>query len=139
MDFVKAHVSDSEITILSQTYIDLQKLLSDNNLHMPNDAIFLGVTFIKSIVIPHFDTENVLVTTRGYHNFEITLVYDDKGYVQAPLLHRVYHRYVFYNAINEVQSRTGFILIGYVLPPTMDRKQYTNQYITIYDSIDYPN
>jgi hypothetical protein len=26
-----------------------------------------------------------------------------------------------------------------VLPPTIDRRFYTNQYITIYDSIDYPH
>ena len=106
---------------------------------MPNDAIFLGVTFIKSIVLPQFDSENILVTTRGYHNFEITLVYDSKGYVQVPILHRVYHRYIFYNAVNEVQARSGFILIGYVLPPNMDSSFYANQYVVMYDSIDYPH
>lgn len=56
MDFIKAHVEDAEITVLTTSYIDLNKLLADNNLHMPNDAIFLGVTFIKSIVLPQFDS-----------------------------------------------------------------------------------
>jgi hypothetical protein len=137
VDFTKAHISDPEITILTTSYIDLHKLLAANNLHMPNDAIFLGVTYVKSVPTPHFDTENMLVTTRGYHNFEITVVFDDKGLVVSTILHRVYHRYTFYNAVNEVQARSGFILMAYVLPPNLDVWDYRKQYITIYDSIDY--
>ena len=45
----------------------------------------------------------------------------------------------FYNAINEVQAKTGFILIGYVLPPDVDQTMFKKQYVAIYDSIDYPN
>jgi hypothetical protein len=139
LDFIRPHFLDPEITILTSSYIDLHKLLEDNGFHMPNDAVFLAVTFVKAIPLPHFDTENILVTTRGYHNFEITLVYDDKGYVTAPILHRVYHRYTFYNAINEVQASSGFILIGYSLPSTVDKSIFTKQYIALYDSIDYPH
>ena len=106
---------------------------------MPSDAIFLGVTFIKAIPHPTFDTENMLVTTKGYHNFEITVVYDEKGYVVSTILHRVYHRYLYYDAVNYVQARSGFILLGYVLPPDMDPTLFPNQYVTIYDSIDYPH
>lgn len=137
LDFIKAHVSDPEITILTTSYIDLNALLQKNNLHMPDDAIFLAVTYVKSVPTPQFDSENILVTTRGYHNFEITVAYDDKGYVISALLHRVYHRYTFYNAVNEVQARSGFILVGYVLPPNIVDTKYTKQYIGIYDSIDY--
>ena len=104
---------------------------------MPSEAIFLGVTYIKTVVSPHFDTENMLVTTRGYHNFEITVVFDDKGFVQSTILHRVYHRYIYYNAVNEVQSGNGFILMSYVVPPNIDIFNKTKQYIVIYDSIDY--
>lgn len=104
---------------------------------MPSDAIFLGVTFVKVTPSPHFDTENILITTRGYHNFEITVVFDDKGSVQSAVLHRVYHRYIYYNAVNEVQAANGFILMSYVVPPGMDIVNKTKQYIVIYDSIDY--
>lgn len=64
------------------------------------------------------------------------MAYDDKGYVASVLLHRVYHRYTFYNAANEVQSRSGFILMSYLLPPGI-AGNYTKQYVTLYDSIDY--
>lgn len=139
LDFIKAHISDPEITILTTSFIDLKALLEKNNFHMPDDAIFLAVTYVKSVPTPQFDSENILVTTRGYHNFEITVAYDDKGYVISALLHRVYHRYTFYDAVNEVQARTGFILMGYVLPPSIVSSKYVRQYITIYDSIDYPH
>ena len=56
VDFIKAHIQDPEITILTTTFIDLKKLLEANNLHMPNDAIFLSTTFVKAIPSPHFDT-----------------------------------------------------------------------------------
>jgi hypothetical protein len=51
----------------------------------------------------------------------------------------VYQRYGFYNAVNEVQSRGGFIVIGYVLPPNIDPTGLRRQYITLYDSFDYPH
>lgn len=140
VDFVKAHVSDTEITILTTTFINVKKLLEENNLHMPNDAAFLAISYVKATYNPHFDVENVVVTTKGYHNFEITIVYDDSGHVQGTVLHRVYQRYSFYNAANEVQARSGFIVIGYVLPPNIDQTLgYRKQYITLYDSIDYPH
>ena len=69
MDFIRPHFLDPEITVLTTSFIDLHKLLEDNGLHMPDDAIFLAVTFVKAIPLQHFDTENILVTTRGYHNF----------------------------------------------------------------------
>ena len=120
--------------------MDVKKLLEANTLHMPTDAAFLAISFVKAVANPHFDIENVVVTTKGYHNFEITLVYDDKGHLQAPILHRVYQRYSFYNAANEVHSRNGFIVLSYVLPPNIDPDAgYRRQYITLYDSLDYPH
>jgi len=96
--------------------VDVRKLLDQNNMHLPDDACFLSISFVKSIFNPHFDTENVILTTRGYDNLEITLIFDDGGHVQAPILHRVYQRYAFYNAVNEVHAKSGFIIIGYVNP-----------------------
>ena len=69
IDFTRHPDSEEEINVLATNYIDMKKLLTDNNLHMPNDAKFLAVTFIKATYNPHFDTENILVTTHGYHNF----------------------------------------------------------------------
>jgi hypothetical protein len=107
---------------------------------MPIDACFLAVNFVKAQYNPHFDIENVVITTKGYDSFEITIVYDDTGRIQSTILHRVYQRYTFYNAVNEVQSRSGFIVIGYVLPPNIDPGfGFRRQYITLYDSFDYPH
>lgn len=64
------------------------------------------------------------------------MAYDSKGYVASAFLHRVYHRYTFYNAANEVQARSGFILMSYLLPPGIGDNN-TKQYVTLYDSIDY--
>jgi len=69
--------------------VDVRKLLAQNNMHLPDDACFLSISFVKSIFNPHFDTENVILTTRGY---------------------------AFYNAVNEVHAKSGFIIIGYVNP-----------------------
>ena len=138
VDFTR-HFTDPEITILRTTFVDLHKMLAENNYHMPDDAIFLAVAYVKTVPSPHFYSENMVVTTRGYHNFEIEMNYDNKGFLQAAVLVRVYHRYTFYDAVNEVQAESGFILIGYVLPATVDQTQYTKQYVTIYDSIDYSN
>ncbi len=141
VDFVKAHVSDAEITILTTSYVNVKKLLEDNNLHMPIDACFLAVSFVKAQYNPHFDIENVVVTTKGYDSFEITIVYDDDtNRIVSTILHRVYQRYSFYNAVNELQSRGGFIVMGYVLPPNIDPNlKFRKQYITLYDSFDYPH
>lgn len=56
IDFKKAHVSDPEITILGTSFIDMNKLLAKYDLHMPSDAIFLGVTLVKSINLPKSDS-----------------------------------------------------------------------------------
>ena len=107
---------------------------------MPTDASFQAISFVKATYNPHFDVENIVITTKGYHSFEITIVYDDSGHVQAPILHRVYQRYSFYNAYNEVHAKNGFIVMGYILPPNIDRKiGYRQQYVALYDSIDYPH
>jgi hypothetical protein len=83
---------------------------------MPNDANFLAVKFVKAVYNPHFDTENLIVTTRNYHNFEFTIVYDDAGKFISCILHRVYYRYGFYMALNDLQVSNGFIAIGYKIP-----------------------
>jgi hypothetical protein len=54
------------------------------------------------------------------------------------LLYRVYKRYSFYNALNEVHAKNGFIVVGYVLPYNVDQQAHRKQYISIYDSISYP-
>lgn len=92
---------------------------------------------MKSIFSPYFDTENIVITTRGYDNFEITLIFDDSGHVQAPILHRVYQRYAYYNAVNEVHAKNGFIIIGYINP--FQSEDQPKQYVALYDSIDYPH
>jgi hypothetical protein len=140
VDFVRPSFADDDITILTTTFVNVKKLLEDNNLHMPIDAAFLAITYVKATYNPHFDIENVLITTKGYNNFEVIVIYDDSGHVQGTVLHRVYQRYSFYNAVNEVHAKNGFIVMSYVLPPNMDQTLgYRKQYITLYDSIDYPH
>ncbi len=140
VDFVRAHASDPDITLLTPNYVDVKKLLEDNNLHMPIDASFQAITFVKPISHPLFDAENIVITTKGYNNFEITVFYDKEGRVQGQILHRVYQRYSFYNAINEVHAKNGFVVVSYVYPPNMDQSlPFGKQYVTLYDSIDYPH
>ena len=67
------------------------------------------------------------------------MVFDDNGMPVSTVLHRIYHRYTIYDAVNEVQARSGFILMGYVVPPNVDQTRYTKQYVVMYDSIDYPH
>ena len=67
------------------------------------------------------------------------LAYDENGRVAASLLHRVYQRYSFYNAVNEVHAKNGFIVTGYTLPPTINQSLYRKQYVAVYDSLDYPH
>jgi len=51
----------------------------------------------------------------------------------------VYQRYAYYNAVNEVQARNGFIVMGYIVPPNSPVSLHRHQYITLYDSLDYPH
>jgi len=62
--------------------------------------------------------ENILVTTNGFHNFEITLIYDKKGHIITQILHRVYYRYGYYNTVNYVKTTDlGYMAINYIIPP----------------------
>jgi hypothetical protein len=71
---------------------------------MPNEAYYMAITHTGVRHNPHFEMENILITTVGYHNFEITLIYDDDGHILSTVLHRVYYRYAFYNTANIVKS-----------------------------------
>jgi hypothetical protein len=139
IDFVKAHVSDAEITILTTSFVNVRQLLQDVKIHIPNDASFQAISYVKSNVIPHFDSENIVITMKGFDNFEIMLIYDEDGRLQTQVLHRIYKRYAFYNTFNEVHARNGFIVVGYIFPPNMVSDVYRKQYIALYDSIDYPH
>lgn len=67
------------------------------------------------------------------------MLYDDKGQIVSTVLHRVYYRYGFYNAVNEVKATNGFIAINYVIPSTFESMpNYKKQYVAIYDTYDYP-
>jgi len=55
VDFIKPFGVDNTITILATSFIDLRKLLEDNKLHMPSDAFFLAVDFVKSVYNPALD------------------------------------------------------------------------------------
>jgi hypothetical protein len=106
---------------------------------MPKDATFQSVTFNTATYNPHFDTENIIVTTKGYHNFEITIVYDETGHVISSILHRVYFRYGYYNSVNEVKATQGYVAFGFIIPPIFDyMTTYMKQYIAVYDTLDYP-
>lgn len=102
IDF-KHTLESKEIQILTTNFLDLNVLLKDNNLHMPKDAIFLAVTLTSTQENPHFEVENIVITTNGFHNFEVTLIYDEARLLSS-ILHRVYYRYAFYEAQNFVRS-----------------------------------
>lgn len=127
-----------DINIINTAYIDLNKLLNEHNFHMPNDAVFLAVTHTGFKYNPALEVENILVTTSGYHNFEFTLVYDDKGQLVGQLLHRVYYRYAYYNTHNYVRAANGYFAVAYVIPPVFEyMTDYSRQLIALYDTMDY--
>lgn len=118
--------------------MDLNKLLKDNNLHMPKDAFFEAVTLTNAQYnSPHFEIENIVVTTSGFHNFEITLVYDEARLISS-ILHRVYYRYAFYESTNFVRSAGNYLAVGYSLPEMFEWTEYSRQLIVVYDAKDYP-
>lgn len=78
-----------------------------------------------------------MITTRGYHNFEVTLVYDESGHIISTILHRVYYRYGFYEAYNQIRASQGYIAIGYTVPSIFASFPYAKQYVAVYDSDDY--
>ena len=71
------------------------------------------------------------MTTKGYDNFEISLVYDKAGFVSTSILHRVYKRYSFYDTFNDVHARSGFIVVGYILPPDVKDEAFKSQYVVL--------
>jgi hypothetical protein len=82
--------------------------------------------------------ENIVVTTHGFHNFELTLIYDDNGRILSTILHRVYYRYAFYESDNFVKSAGGYLAVGYTLPAVFEEwTPWTSQLIVVYDTRDY--
>jgi len=67
------------------------------------------------------------------------LIYDKAGFVTTSILHRVYKRYAFYDAYNDVHAKSGFIVVGYTLPPDIKDPTLKSQYVVLYDSLDYPH
>jgi hypothetical protein len=115
----------------------MNELLQKNNLHMPSDATFQAITFTGIDFNPQIEMERIIITTKGYHNFEVTIAYDESDQILSTILHRVYYRYGFYNAYNDVKSISGFVAIGYSLPNIYSIYDYKRQYIAVYDSNDY--
>lgn len=136
VDFTR-HSWESEIHILSIRYVDMNDLLKKNTMHMPSDATFQAITFAGLDVDEHFEKERIIITTKGYHNFEVLIVYDESDHIFSTILHRVYYRYSFYNAYNDVKSISGYVAIGYTLPNIYSIYNYTRQYIALYDTNDY--
>lgn len=112
-------------------------LLQKSGLHMPSDATFQGITFVGLEFNPHVEMERILITTKGYHQFEVTIAYDESDHISSTILHRVYYRYGFYNAYNYVKSISGYIAVGYTLPNIYSIYNYTKQFVAVYDSDDY--
>lgn len=136
VDFTR-HSWESEIHILSIRYVDMNELLKNNTMHMPSDATFQAITFAGLDVDEHFEKERIIITTKGYHNFEVLIVYDESDHIFSTILHRVYYRYGFYNAYNDVKSISGYVAIGYTLPNIYSIYNYSRQYIALYDTSDY--
>jgi hypothetical protein len=130
-------IGRDEISIRKVEYIDLAQTLVRQDLHLPSDASFQAVSLLGYKFNPHFETESVLVVTKGYHNIEFLIVYDDDSFVVSCLVHRVYLRYAFYNTVNEVAVTPGFFAVSYVVPPLFERDDYSEQYIVVYDTLDY--
>jgi hypothetical protein len=87
---------------------------------------------------PHFYLESVIVTTKGYHNLEVVLVFDDNGNVISQILHRVYYRYGYYMAANQVRTVHGYVAMTYIIPYAYEyQTNKSRQIIAVYDSDDY--
>lgn len=106
---------------------------------MPVDATFLAVSHTGFKYNPVFEMENILVTTNGFHNFEITIIYDQKGHIISQILHRVYYRYGYYTTTNYVKTTDlGYMAISYLIPPVAEYiSNYSRQLIALYDTKDY--
>lgn len=126
-----------EIQVLTSNYIDMNKLLKENNLHMPKDAYFLALALVGWKYNPGFEMESIVLTTNGFHDFEITLAYDDDGRILSKILHRVYYRYAYYESNNYVRASGGYLAKSYIAP--YDRNGTTKQIIAVFDTTDYPN
>lgn len=84
--------------------------------YMPAGASFQAVTLVSYKYNPHFYMETVLVTTKGFHNFEILLVFDDDGNCLSSIIDKVLYRYGFYDTLNEVKYSMGYVAISYTIP-----------------------
>ena len=109
-------VGNKNINVVKTTFLNLKELLLSNNLFLPNGAFFSSITMIKHN--SEFKTENLLVTTKKYHNLELILTYDQWGNVIGTNLHRLYLRYSLYETIGVAKVAPGYVGIHYVLPPS---------------------
>lgn len=66
------------------------------------------------------------------------MVFDDDGKLLSQILHRVYYRYGFYETINSVKARSGYVAITYIIPSSqMLNASLSRQVVAVYDSKDY--
>jgi hypothetical protein len=53
-------------------------------------------------------------------------------------LHRIYYRYGFYEAYNQVKAAAGYLAVGYTIPSLFNPIEfYGRQYVAVYDTSDY--
>jgi hypothetical protein len=105
---------------------------------MPSDAIFVGVTHFRTIQSEDSATDDIVVTTRNFHNFELRIIYL-KDRVAFCSLTKLYHRYGYYLIENNVKSFNGFLVAPYIIPPVAEvLTNFSRQVVGLYDMTDYP-
>lgn len=105
---------------------------------MPSDATYQAVALVSYKYNPNHYVETVMVSTKGYHHVELYLIFDDNGKLLENYIWRIYYRYGFYNAINEIKVASGYVAIPYLIPYTQEyTSNYTRQIIAVYDTSDY--
>lgn len=125
------------IEIVKVEFIDLNKLLNNEKIHMPNMAFFEAIALTNE----YFDTTfkywqiEVVITTRNFHSLQFNFHIDRTGQVLESSLAKVFYRYGYYEVPTFIKSFDGYFAIIHKAPNSLEPfEDMSRKVLSVYDT-----
>lgn len=78
---------------------------------------------------------DVVVTIRGFHSFELSILIDKSGSVLQTTISRIYEKYSYYLSTNYLKGFDGYFAVVQTLPSFLHQMvNYSRQILAVYDA-----
>lgn len=125
------------IEIIKVEFINLNKLLIDKGIHMPNMAFFEAVAITNEYydkLFKYWQLE-VVVTTRNFHTLQFNFHIDRTGQVLSSELAQIFYRYGYYEVPNYIKAFDGYFAIIHDLPAPLEAfDEMSRKVLSVYDT-----